>query len=48
MENPRGGGLRVGGGGGGEELGGCLRGTWRGGLNIFFRGRNSHQVRLQA
>ena len=26
--------------------GGCLRGIWAGGLNIFFRGRNSHQVEI--
>ena len=42
MENPRGGGVsRV---GGGEGPGGCLRGMWGVELNIFFRGRNSHQV----
>ena len=48
IENPRrGGGLPGGwrrGGGGGEVPGGCLRGMGGGGLNIFFRGRNSHQV----
>ena len=41
IENPRR-------GGGGEGRGGCLRGIWGGWLNIFFRGRNSHQDILQA
>ena len=43
-ENPR----RAGGfsheRGGGEGLGGCLRGILGGSLDIFFRGRNAHQV----
>ena len=37
------GGVSPAGAGGGEGPGGCLRGIGRGGLNIFFRGRNSHQ-----
>ena len=46
IENPRGGISEEKGGGGGEAAkgpGGCLQGIWGGGLNIFFRGRNSHQ-----
>ena len=32
------------GGWGCERPGGCLQRLWRGGVNIFFQGRNSHQV----
>ena len=39
-----GGGFGERGGGWAEGLWGCLRGIWAGGLNIFFRGRNAHQV----
>ena len=50
IENPRRGGCSplASGGGGGERPGGCLRGFGGGGLNIFFRGPNSHQVLVSA
>ena len=44
LKMPGGGGVsQQRGGGGAEGPGGCLRGIWGGGVNIFFRGRNAHQ-----
>ena len=44
LKIPGGGGGLAAEGGGVEGPGGCLCGMWGGGLNIFFRGRNSHKL----